>query len=157
MGTRGTVDSHLHDGDIRSTPTAPHFSVAVTQSCPLSGAGQGLVFFWRHVALVFLRKFQLNTTAAGTKLYFKNRLRVKVRYEDPCGSDLGFPDDGVGLDLRGLHYGHGRLEDCRGWRNGRLLPTEGGLVLVQPLEVMFYRLHSCEQLLRLPCALVSGG
>lgn len=56
-----------------------------------------------------------------------------------------------------MHHGHGGLEDYRNRRNGGLLHHQSSLVLVQPVEVLFHRLHRCQQLLRLPCALVCRG
>lgn len=84
-------------------------------------------------------------------------LNTKPCNADPSGPDLGFPDDGAGLDLCGLHHGHGGLEDHLHWGHGRVFYNQGGLVLVQPVEILFYRLDCCQQLLRLPCALVCGG
>lgn len=83
--------------------------------------------------------------------------REKPRDADSRGPDLGFPDDSFGLDLRGLHHGHGGLEDHCDRGHGGLLHVQGGLVLVQPVEILFYRLNCYQQLLRLPCALVCGG
>ena len=49
-----------------------------------------------------------------------------MKDEDPCGADLGLPDGGAGLDLCGLLYGHGGMEDhIRRW-HGRLLHHQGG-------------------------------
>ena len=74
-----------------------------------------------------------------------------------CSPDLGFPDGSLGLDLHRLHHGHGGLEDHIDRRHGGLLHYQSGLVLVQPVEILLHRLHGCQQLLRLPHALVRGG
>lgn len=77
-------------------------------------------------------------------LFRRNLFLEKPGDADSSGSDLGLFDDGPGLDLRGLHYGHGGLENqlCR-W-HGRLLHLEGGLVLVQSVEILLYRFNSCQ-------------
>ena len=87
----------------------------------------------------------------------RNPLQKNPHDADPRGPDLGFPDDGAGLDLCGLHYGHGGLEDHLHWGHGGLLHYQGRLVLVQPVEILFYRLNCCQQLLWLPSAVVCGG
>lgn len=85
------------------------------------------------------------------------RFKSNLRDEDSRGPDLGLPNDGSGLDLHRLHHGHGGLEDHLNRRNGGLLHHQGGMVLVQPVEILFHRLYRCQQLLRLPRALVCGG
>lgn len=85
------------------------------------------------------------------------RLKSDLGDEDSGSTDLGLSADGSGLDLHRLHHGHGRLEDHLNRGNGGLLHHQGGLVLVQPVEILFHRLHCCQQLLWLPCALVCGG
>lgn len=67
--------------------------------------------------------------------------------ENSCSPDLGVLDDSSGMDFYCLYNGHGRMENNRDWGYGRLLDHQGGLVLVQPVEILLYRLNSCEQLL----------
>lgn len=67
--------------------------------------------------------------------------------EDPGRPDLGVLDDCSGMDFYCLHYGHGRMENKLHRGYGRLLDHQGCLVLVQPVEILFYRLNCCEQLL----------
>lgn len=85
------------------------------------------------------------------------RLTERTENEDPSGPNLGFLDGGHGLDLCGLYYGYGGLEDLVHWGHGRLVHHHSGLVLVQFMEILFYRFNFCHQLLWFPCALVCGG
>lgn len=100
---------------------------------------------------------RLKTTASELKILMRRENQSPVQDADSSGPDLGFPDDGFGLDLCRLHHGHGRLEDHLDWWHGGLLHHQGGLVLVQPVEILFHRLNRRQQLLRLPHALVRGG
>lgn len=83
-----------------------------------------------------------------------NLLTKTPRYEDPCCPDMGIPYDGARMDFHSLHYGNGRLEDHRNRWYGGLVHHQGGMVLVQSVESLFYRLNSCQQLLWLPHALI---
>lgn len=74
------------------------------------------------------------------------RLAESPYDENPSCPDLGLPDDGIGLDLRGLHYGNGALEGCLCWGHGRLGHRQSGLALDQPVEILFHRLDCCHQL-----------
>lgn len=80
------------------------------------------------------------------KLFSKSR-QPPQEDENSCCPDLGVPDDSSGMDFYCLYDGHGRMENKLDWGYGGLLHHQGGLVLVQPVEILFYRLHSCEQLL----------
>lgn len=60
--------------------------------------------------------------------------------EHSSDADLGIPSDRAGLDLRRVLFSHGGLEGGCDWGPGRQRYGPCGLVLVQSVEVLHYRL-----------------
>lgn len=102
-----------------------------------------------HPLLWHMGPFQLKCRRVSSNLFLSSRCISRFcqfSNEEAFDTDIWVLDLFFGMAVHSVHHGNGLLEDQPDRRRRWFLHNQGGLVLVQPVEGLFDRLHCRHQL-----------